>query len=148
MFGTLYSQQPYRVLRSEVDRLFDDYLGTSPWWISTPASRSAEPALNMWEDADNYYLEAECPGLTIEDLNVSVMGNELSLSGNRRKEQQENAAYHRRERVSGKFSRVLALPCQLDPDHVEASLKNGILSIKLPKAAASKPRKITVNGQH
>jgi len=102
------------------------------------------PLTNVTEDKDNFYLRAELPGINAEDLEISVTGNTLSLEGERRIPEAENARYHRRERESGKFSRVLNLPSQIDSEKVEAHSANGILTVKLPKSEAAKPRQITV----
>lgn len=102
------------------------------------------PLTNITEDKDNYYLRAELPGISAEDLEISVTGSTLSLEGERKIPEAENARYHRRERESGKFSRVLTLPSQIDSEKVEAHSTDGILTVKLPKSEAAKPRQITV----
>jgi HSP20 family protein len=103
----------------------------------------AFPALNIWEDGDTLVAEAEVPGLTMEDVEVYVVGNELTITG-KRSTQTENPEFHRRERNTGEFTRTLTLPVEIDAQKVEATLRNGILTVKLPKAEAAKPRKIAV----
>lgn len=104
----------------------------------------AFPALNIWEDGDVLMAEAEIPGLTMDDLEVYVVGNELTLRCQRRDAADENSNFHRRERGTGEFARTVTLPFEVDAQHVEATLCNGILTVKLPKAEAAKPRKIAV----
>lgn len=132
-------------VRQEMGRLFDEmapYLPLAQRWGLSRAG--AFPALNLWEDEQNVYAEAELPGLRMDDIEVYVVGNELTIKGERKDEYREKAGYHRRERGVGSFSRVLQLPAELDPDLVEAALKHGVLTIKLPKAEKAKPRKIQI----
>ncbi len=136
---------PINALRGEVEHLFDEFLHGAPGrsrfgWPMSPAF----PALNIWEDEHNVRVEAELSGLKLEDLDISVVGNELTIKGERKARQPEDVVYHRRERGTGAFSRVLRLPVDIDANRVEASLKNGVLTITLPKAEAAKPRKIQI----
>jgi len=100
------------------------------------------PAINLWDDGENAYVEAELPGLSMDDIEVLVTGNELTINGERRIADQPNASYHRRERATGRFSRTFTLPWEIDPDHVEARLVDGVLTVKLPKAQSCRPRKV------
>lgn len=103
------------------------------------------PLTNVTEDKDNYYVRAELPGLKADELDISVTGDSLSISGERKLPvEDQNAQYHRREREAGRFNRMISLPGQLDPDKVKASCTDGVLTVTLPKAEASKPRQISV----
>ncbi|MBW1681544.1 MAG: Hsp20/alpha crystallin family protein [Deltaproteobacteria bacterium] len=103
------------------------------------------PLLNVTEDKENFYVRAELPGVKAEDLELSVTGDSLTLSGERKiAAEDENARYHRREREAGKFSRIVTLPAQVEPAKVEASCADGVLTVVLPKAEASKPKTISV----
>lgn len=102
------------------------------------------PALNIWEDGQSLMAEAEVPGLTMDDLEVFVVGNELTIKGNRKPPAESKATYHRQERGVGEFTRVVTLPVEVDPDKVEATLRNGVLLISMPKAEQARARKITV----
>jgi len=103
------------------------------------------PLINLTEDNNNYYVRAELPGMKPEDINISATGNSLSISGQRNiPSEGEDVRYHRRERSAGTFSRVLALPGEVDVDKVEASQMNGILTVVIPKAEAAKPKQITI----
>ncbi|MCE1251967.1 MAG: Hsp20/alpha crystallin family protein [Anaerolineae bacterium] len=103
------------------------------------------PALNVWVKDDDMIVTAELPGFTPESINLSVMGNNLTLSGSRAEEDlPEGAKYHRRECVSGEFNRTIRLPYNIDPEKVEASFDKGLLTIKLARAEADKPRKINI----
>ena len=103
------------------------------------------PLLNVTEDRDNYYVRAELPGIKAADLDISVTGDSLSMSGERKvAEENENAKYHRRERDAGKFSRIVSLPSQVDTEKADAQCADGILTVTLPKAEIAKPKQITV----
>jgi len=113
----------------------------------TPIQRSAGvfPMINVTEDKDHYRVRAELPGLSAEDLDISITGNSLALSGERKiSEEAKDAKYHRRERESGKFSRMIELPDHVDGEKVEAKMADGILTVVLPKAETAKPRQIKV----
>ncbi|MFN8389864.1 MAG: Hsp20/alpha crystallin family protein [Bdellovibrionota bacterium] len=105
------------------------------------------PQVNVWEDEAGFSLEAELPGVTAENLEAVVVGNELSLKGERKPVQVENASALRREVAAKKFARVLQFPCELDSERVEATLKNGVLTMKLPKAPSARTKKITISSQ-
>lgn len=128
-------------MRREMNRMFRTAAGTA---LSTP---EGYPAINMWLDGDNVILTAELPGVPSDELDISIEGNTLTLSGERHPEElPEGATYHRRERGYGKFTRVIKLPYQIEADSVKANLVEGVLSIALERAEADKPRKIKVLG--
>lgn len=105
------------------------------------------PLINVWEEADVLFLEAELPGLGLEDVEIFVSeGNHLTIRGERKEPTRENGTLHRQELGYGKFSRELHLPFDVDTDNVEAKLANGILTISLPKSEAVKPKRIEVKG--
>lgn len=131
-------------LRDEVDRVFGNVLRELPGFVAAQAG--VFPPLNVWEDKENVYAEAELPGLKLDDLEVFVKGAELTLGGERKEEAAEGAGYHRRERGMGRFSRTVRLPVEVNADKVEATLSNGVLNLKLPKSEAARPRKIEVKG--
>jgi HSP20 family protein len=103
------------------------------------------PLMNITEDKNNYYIRAELPGLKADELDISLTGDSLSISGERNLPvEEEKAQYHRREMEQGKFSRIVSLPSQVDTEKAEASCSDGILTVVLPKAEAAKPKQITV----
>jgi len=104
------------------------------------------PSVNLTEDKDHYYIRAELPGISSEELDIQATGNNLSISGERKIEaEKDNVRYHRKEREAGKFSRAISLPGDIDPDGVSASLTDGILKVNVPKAEKAKPKQITIN---
>jgi HSP20 family protein len=122
-------------------------------WLNNSLSRGSfrEPAagvfplLNVTEDKDSYYVRAELPGLKADELEISVTGDSLSISGERKLPvEDEKAQYHRRERDAGRFSRIVSLPAQINTGNVEAHSNDGVLTVVLPKAEEAKPRQISV----
>ncbi|MCG6893630.1 MAG: Hsp20/alpha crystallin family protein [Desulfobacteraceae bacterium] len=104
------------------------------------------PAVNITEDKERYYIRAELPGMKAEDVELQVTGRNLSITGERRiQPEDENARYYRREREGGKFSRVIGLPGDIDADRVEAGMTSGVLTVAIGKSEASKPKQITVH---
>lgn len=130
----------YRGMRNELDQLFNNM-----WEHAWPTARTFPP-LNVWETEDALFAETEVPGLKMADLEVAVAGNELAITGRRNRESEENVRYLRRERSFGEFTRTLTLPVNVNADKIEATLKDGVLTIKLPKAAEAQRRKIAVKG--
>lgn len=144
----LFREFPVNRLSREMDRVFNQVFAPmtgafQPW----SAIETTGPRLNVWEQDDTYFAEAEVPGLRREDLELSVVGNQLTLQGRREtaaEQSDQKAVYHRRERSVGEFTRVVTLPAEINPDGVTATLVGGVLTVKLPKSEAAKPRKINV----
>ncbi len=105
------------------------------------------PAVNLWSNEDGLVINAEVPGISAEVIDISVIGETLTLSGARKQEELgEGARYQRHERGNGKFSRLIELPFPVDVNDVQATFTNGVLNISMPRAEADKPRKIVVKG--
>jgi HSP20 family protein len=134
---------PLGQLRHELDRIVSDLTRNLPI-PSAPGGAREFPAVNLWETDQELFAEAELPGVKLDQLEIYAVGSELTIRGNRPGDDFPGGAYHRRERGVGKFSRVIPLPAEVNPDLVEASLRNGVLEVRLPKAEAAKPRKIQV----
>jgi HSP20 family protein len=129
-------------LRREMNRLFDArFRGFNGG--AFPRAR-VFPPLNVWEDGERLMVEAEAPGLDMNDVEVQVVGNELTIKGERKPVEGRELTYHRQERGTGSFTRTVTLPIEVNAEKVEAVLKDGVLTIALPKAEAAKARKITV----
>jgi HSP20 family protein len=140
--------QPFGTAWPEMNRLqqeMEQWLGRSgmndPWQFA----RSVYPPLNLWEDDNNLYVEAELPDFELSDLEIVVDGdNQLSIKGAHQQPEQEKGMWHRRERGHGSFSRIGELPQYVDSDKVTAELKHGVLTITLPKRQEAKARRIEV----
>jgi len=121
------------------------------WGVDLPrqlAMATSFPPVNVWEDTDSFHLEAELPGMTQEQLQISVSHrNQVTIQGERLGEEAPKGRWHRRERGFGRFQRVLKLPAAVDPDKVDAKLENGLLHLTLGKAEEAKPRRIAVKGE-
>jgi len=128
-------------IRRDMDRLFGQVAGQAYW----PTHAGVFPLVNVTEDQDHFYIRSEIPGMESEEINISATGRNLTISGERKiASEGENVRYHRREREEGKFSRAIALPCDIQVGQIEADYIDGILSIKIPKAEAAKPKQIAV----
>lgn len=103
------------------------------------------PLMNVWSSANGIVVDVELPGVDPKDVEISVLGDELSLRG--KVSQQAPAkgeTYHRRERPTGEFARTLQLPFRADAAGVKANYRNGVLRLTVPRSEEEKPRKITV----
>jgi HSP20 family protein len=121
-------------LQDELDRLFESPL--TGW----------APALDVHEDADNFTVRVELPGLKREDIGVALQDGALVISGERKTEKvEEGVEVHRQERFYGKFQRALTLPAPVAADKVKAAYKDGVLTVTLPKAEEAKPKQIDVS---
>jgi HSP20 family protein len=135
-----YTLTPFTELRRQLNQLFDDF-GFGRWRAPLTA---VYPLVNVWDDGDALRLEAELPGIKQGDLEIFALGNELTIKGRWQPSVGDGQTRHRQERPSGEFSRVITLPFEVNADKVEARLKDGVLSVRLPKAESAKPRKITL----
>ncbi|MBI2192356.1 MAG: Hsp20/alpha crystallin family protein [Planctomycetes bacterium] len=124
-------------LHQEMDRLFGE--------MDTSGVTSAFPRINVWSGKDDMVVTAEMPGVAPSDIEISVLGDTLTLSGRRRPEDlKEGEVYHRQERRTGNFIRTIELPVRVDPEKVQAAYQSGVLRITLPRVEADKPRQVQV----
>ena len=137
---------PFHSLEREFTRLLNEAL---PAASHAPEAAFA-PALNLWEDPQHYFVSTELPGLKQEDIDVSYHGNDLVISGERKEEKVEKddkKTWHRRETRYGKFYRMVSLPQDIDAGRISAEMKEGVLTVALPKAERSRPNKITIQAR-
>ncbi len=132
------------LFRNRMNSLFNE--GDRPYvpgqvWIGAETF----PRTNLSDTGDNLEVVAELPGIAKEDVNVKIQGNYLEISGTRTSDAPEGYAAHRTERGTASFSRSFTLPYDVDAGKVEATLKDGLLRMKLPKSEAAKPRQIAIN---
>jgi HSP20 family protein len=134
---------------SELDRLRRDLsrvLTTPGAQVGLDSPAGVYPFLNVTEDQDNFYIRSEVPGITMDELDVSVTGRNVTVSGERKiPAEDQQVRYHRREREAGKFRRQFNLSTDIESERVEAKYRHGMLMIILPKAESAKPRKIPIN---
>ena len=132
---------PLMRLQDEMNRLFEDFFHDMP---AQRGYAAGYPGVNLWEDGDAAWIETELPGMSMNDVEVLVCGKEVTIKGDRRIGDVKNANYHRRERGSGQFSRTLTLPWEIGAEKVEARLRDGVLTVKLPKSEYARPTKVKV----
>lgn len=124
-------------LRREMNRLMED---------GGNGTRGEFPPMNVWANEENAMISAELPGVNAENLDISVVGDTLTLAGSRPTEDgDDDRTFHRRERWNGNFSRTIQLPFRINADGVDATFSNGILQVVLPRAEADKPHRISIS---
>jgi HSP20 family protein len=134
---------PYRritSLREAMNRLFDENLVDN-----NPPEREMLLAVDVEAKDDDYIISALVPGLEPDDINVEILNNSVSIRGEFKGSDQEDTKYLLCELPTGRFSRVITLPTALDPAKAEASLKNGIFTLRVPKAESHRPKSIKVS---
>jgi len=129
-------------LHNEMDDLFNSFFRG----LERPlAGYRAWPAIDIAEEENEILVRAEVPGCNAEDIDISVYGNTLTISGQKKlKEEKKEKGYYYSESSFGSFRRELTLPSDVDPEKVDATCKDGVLSITLPKAAKTKAIKVKV----
>lgn len=134
-------------LRREVDDAFRGAGLGRPFGASflTPVTARRFPLVNLSEDDGNLYVDALVPGVDPKDIDLTVVRNGITISGERHSfEEQQGQIVHRCELGSGKFSRTVELPIDINPDNIRAVCKDGIMQITLGKAAHAIPKKIEI----
>lgn len=132
-----------RSLQNEINDLFD----TDRYPAATGLfDRRVSPAMDVFEDENEYRISCELPGLEKEDVEITIASNVLTIKGIKKEEKEAgNGSYYKKETWSGSFQRTLPLPVSVSLDKINAELKNGILNVMLPKKDEAKPRQISVN---
>jgi HSP20 family protein len=129
--------------KDEIDKLFDNF--ASPWRRLVPSEAVWVPELDIYEDENSIVVSADLPGMKADNIDVSVSGNMLSISGEKKKEEEKKGrSYYRLEKSSGSFSRRIELPSAVDSKKISASYKDGVLEVTLPKVEKAKPKKVKV----
>ena len=127
----------------EVSSIFDTSFGDLPDRLFQEGTWL--PNLDISEDKNNFIVKVDLPGLKQEDIDISVSGNILTIKGERKKEEEsKDKNYYRRERFYGIFSRSISLPNYVDTNKIEASYKDGVLEVLIPKTEVAKPKQIKV----
>jgi len=149
----LVKWNPYTELERELERsvngLFDRPLGLRPIWDDRNAEALAwQPPVNVYEDKDYLAIEAQLPGIDLNDIELSVKEQTLHLRGERKSEAEKSKeGYHLREAHYGKFSRSFSLPSTVKPDEAKATYDKGVLTIMIPKQEKAKPRTIQIEAK-
>src|SRR4051794_13018504 len=117
-----------------VTRMFTEPQNNRPW----------APAVDVYETANDLVFKADLPEVELSDIDLRVENFTLTITGSRKFQKQEGTAWHRVERPYGNFARSFTVPSTFDTDKINASFKNGVLSISLPKKEAAKPRQVKI----
>jgi HSP20 family protein len=141
----LVHYSPYGVrspLWNNWNRLFDEFLPVNPE-TETPATWT--PRVDLLETESDFRIAIDLPGMKKDDVVINFESDVLTISGERREESaQEDVNYYRTERFYGRFSRSFTFPKSVDIEGILAAFEDGVLTVKVPKAAESKPRKIQI----
>lgn len=139
----LYPRFPFFDDRFKLsDELFRSFF--TPSFTAAARGAGVWPPVNLFDDGNSYLVRAEMPGVNKDSLEVTVKGDQLLVKGER-EVRAAKASYHRREREGGTFSRTFTLPEIVDADRINASYKNGVLEVTLPRVPKALPRKIQVH---
>ncbi|MBO0768955.1 MAG: Hsp20/alpha crystallin family protein [Solirubrobacterales bacterium] len=131
-------------IQQEMNRLFNTFFDQPA--NSTAGARRWIPPVDLEENGDNYVLRADLPGLSEDDIKIEFESNVLTISGERKSEQERNErGYHRVERAHGSFSRSLTLPEGVNPDAIQAKFDRGVLEVTVPKPPAEQPRRVSIS---
>ena len=131
-------------LSTELERLFESPLAGLARTSQLP--NGWIPALDVYENENNFVVKAELPGMKKEDIEVSLNDGSLSISGERKTEtRREDAEVYRAERFFGRFQRTVTLSSAVAPDKIQAAYKDGVLTVTLPKVEEAKPKRIDVS---
>ncbi len=130
-------------LQKEINRLFETSFSRLPQRFIS--EESFAPAIDLYEDENEYVVEAELPGLKQDEIKVSVEDDILTISGEKKREKEvKEENLYRSERFYGKFERQIVLPQNTDKENIKASYKNGVLKVVIPKKEEAKPKKVDI----
>jgi HSP20 family protein len=133
-----------QTMRNLMDRFFDEPFFSAPQLWSQRGDQFPLP-LDMIEEEGQYVVKASIPGINPEDVEITLTDNVLTIKGETKQESENtDSNYHVRERHFGSFMRQIALPMPVNSDGVEATHENGVLTLRLPKTEAAKPKRISV----
>ncbi len=135
----------------EMDRMMDDFFTRRmrPWWperwLTARDEEIVTPVVDVYEEKDDIVLKAELPGMDKNDIEVAISDSEVTLKGEKKKEEKvEQKDYYRCERSCGAFSRSVELPKDVQADKVKASFKNGILEVRIPQSKEAKAKEVKI----
>jgi HSP20 family protein len=134
------------VLQNRINRLFEDFFPEGILEGAKGMNGFWNPVVDIYDTKENTVIKADLPGLKKEDIAINIEGNVLSISGERRMEEEEKKDnYYRRERSYGMFKREFTLPASVDHEKITADFKDGVLKVEIPKPEEKKPKTIAVH---
>ncbi|MGC8658738.1 MAG: Hsp20/alpha crystallin family protein [Desulfomonilaceae bacterium] len=132
--------------KKEVDDLFSRFFGSEGWLPSGYFAKGFMPALDVSETDENVLVKAELPGVDPKEIEVNISGQTLTIKGEKKEDREEKTeSLHRIERSYGSFYRAINLPCEVNEEKIEATFKDGVLNLKMPKTEPSKKRTIKID---
>ena len=141
---------PYRDMmgvRDEMNRVFNEFFGRGATDEGAWFAGAWSPPVDIYETDQALVMKAELPGFSKDDISIELKDNTLFIKGERKRQDEVSESnYHRTERVYGAFQRSFQLPITVEHDKIQASYKDGILELHLPKTPAAQPKRIAVNG--
>jgi len=142
------SEEPFTSLQQEMNRLLQEFAQGGRGVARAPASGAWAPAIDVTETPETFVVETEVPGIDPKKVEISVIGDTLTVRGEKESiRETKDVVRHHVERTYGAFSRSVTLPAAVDPDRLNATSKDGVLTITLGKREEVKPRRITVKAQ-
>ncbi len=142
-------ERPFPELRDATDRFFEEFFRHfgppmarwhGPWDLTTDMMGTERPRVDISESDKEIIVTAELPGVEKEDIDISVTDDRITIRGEKRSQEEEERGYYRFERSYGAFQRSFPIPCEVESDKVDASFKNGVLRMRMPKSQAAKER--------
>jgi HSP20 family protein len=127
-----------------LQRAMEGVMGTD-WFGSRTSGAGAFPLVNVFNDGEDFVVVAELPGVKKEDLDIQVHGDTLRIQGKTTIAYDAGASVHRRERAAGQFDRTLTLPTEIEAAKVSAEYRDGVLTLRLPRAESAKPRTVAIS---
>jgi HSP20 family protein len=141
---------PFTAFRQEMDKLMDDFFGAFDFRPFSTRPDAFLPQIDVVDTDKEIKVSAELPGMDDKDIEVSLTNESLTIKGEKREESEKKGKdYYRSERSYGSFTRTIPLPVEIDTEKVEASFKQGVLTVNLPKTkqALGEAKKISVKGE-
>lgn len=134
-------------LQDEMNRLFESFFGRGSSTEAEPTGMMWGPRADIHETKDSFEVDVELPGLSREDVKLTVHESTLAIEGEKKvsHEEAKGTGWHRQERVFGKFQRVFSMPAAVEAARISATFKNGVLSITLPKKETARPKEIAIS---
>jgi HSP20 family protein len=134
-------------MREQMNRLVNEFVGRGSGEEGGWTAGAWTPPVEIYDTDDALMVRVELPGVAKEDVHVEVHENTLSLHGERKPDPSvKEGQHHRQERAYGPFQRTFRLPVQVDTEKVQATYRDGLLELKLPKSAAAKPKRTAISG--
>jgi len=150
MASQITRRQPFNTSAlTPIDRLFNQMFSRDPFFVEFPLASAIEEgtlALDVSEDDRSVFVRASLPGFAKEDVHVEVNEGVLTINASRKEEKEETGErFYRKERREGSVSRRIALPCAVTEAEARADLRDGVLTLTLPKIRKETPKKISIN---